>query len=95
MTGPADRSKKTIESYGWTSVPHDQSVLLQDVSPWSPATYDVTDIRIPDTELAQKVTKYAKERLPEQVYNHSMRVYFYGQQLYPFTKESESLPGLT
>jgi cyanamide hydratase len=79
MSKPADHSNKTLESYGWTSVPHDQSVLLKDVSPWNPATYDVAEIQVPDTELAKKATKYAKERLPEQVYNHSMRVYFYGQ----------------
>jgi cyanamide hydratase len=81
MSRPADHSKKTLESYGWTSVPHDQSVLLKDVSPWDPADYDVADIRIPDTELARKVNEYVKERLPEKVYNHSMRVYFYGKNV--------------
>jgi cyanamide hydratase len=83
MSRPADHSKKTLESYGWTSVPHDQSVLLKDVSPWDPADYDVTDIEIPDTELARKVNEYAKERLPEEVYKHSMRVYFYGKDFSP------------
>jgi cyanamide hydratase len=81
MSRPADHSKKTLESYGWTSVPHDQSVLLKDISPWDPADYDVADIRIPDTELARKVNEYVKERLPEEVYNHSMRVYFYGENI--------------
>jgi cyanamide hydratase len=81
MSRPADHSQKTLESYGWTSVPHDQSVLLKDVSPWDLADYDVADIRIPDTELARKVNEYVKERLPEEVYNHSMRVYFYGASI--------------
>jgi cyanamide hydratase len=81
MSRPADHSKKTLEFYGWTSVPHDQSVLLKDVSPWDLADYDVADIRIPDTELARKVNEYVKERLPEEVYNHSMRVYFYGENV--------------
>ncbi|KAL1599916.1 hypothetical protein SLS60_007721 [Paraconiothyrium brasiliense] len=78
MSKLADHSRKTLETYGWTSVPHDQSILLNNVSPWNPATYDVAEIRIPDTDLAKKVTEYAKENLPEQVYNHSMRVYLYG-----------------
>ncbi|KAF2446493.1 putative urea hydro-lyase/cyanamide hydratase [Karstenula rhodostoma CBS 690.94] len=81
MSQPADHSKKTLESYGWTSVPHDQSVLLKDISPWDPVPYEVTDIRIPDTELAKKVKEYAQERLPEEVYNHSMRVYLYGASI--------------
>jgi cyanamide hydratase len=76
MSRPADHSKKTLESYGWTSVPHDQSVLLKDVSPWDLADYDVADIRIPDTEVARKVNEYVKERLPD-----SMRVYFYGENV--------------
>ncbi|KAF9733690.1 hypothetical protein PMIN06_006532 [Paraphaeosphaeria minitans] len=81
MFQPVDRSNKTLESYGWVSVPHDQSVLLKDISPWNPATYEVADIQLPDTELAKKVKDYAKERLPEGVYNHSMRVYYYGASI--------------
>lgn len=75
----ADHTQRTLESYGWTPVPHDQSVLLQNISPWNPANYNVADIRLPDTELAKKVHQYAKQRLPEEVYNHSMRVYYYGE----------------
>lgn len=78
MSRPADHSTKTLESYGWTAVPHDTSILLKDVSPWDSATYDITDISIPHTEHAKKIDQYAKERLPEEVYKHSMRVYFYG-----------------
>ncbi|EUC29872.1 hypothetical protein COCCADRAFT_7974 [Bipolaris zeicola 26-R-13] len=81
MSQPADHSAKTLESYGWTSVPHDTSVLLKDVSPWDPAVHDVTDIQIPQTELAKKVHDYAKKRLPDDVYNHSMRVYLYGASI--------------
>ncbi|EUC39599.1 hypothetical protein COCMIDRAFT_31263 [Bipolaris oryzae ATCC 44560] len=73
----ADQSGKTFEFYGWTLVPHDTSLLLQDVSQWDPAVDDVTDVQIPQTELANKVHDYAKKRLSEDVYNHSMRVYFY------------------
>lgn len=82
MSQSASHSAKTLESYGWTAVPHDQSVLLKDISPWDPANYDITEIPIPNTELAKKVGKYVKERLPEEVYNHSMRVYLYGENLW-------------
>lgn len=81
MSRPVDHSAKSLETYGWTSVPHDTSVLLKNISPWDPAIYYVTDIQVPDTELAKKTHAYAKERLPEEVYNHSMRVYFYGENL--------------
>lgn len=70
----------SVEKYGWTSVPHDQSVLLRDVSPWNPADYTIADIHVPNSEIVTKVTEYAKEQLPEQVFNHSMRVYYYGKQ---------------
>lgn len=83
MSQPADHSAKTLETYGWTPVPHDTSVLLKDISPWDPAICDVTDIQVPHTELAEKVHRYAKERLPEAVYRHSMRVYFYGKNTFP------------
>jgi hypothetical protein len=79
MSKRADHSNAMVEKYGWTSVPHDQSVLLKDVSPWDPANYSVSEIQVPDSEIAKKVTEYAKERLPEQVFNHSMRVFYYGQ----------------
>ena len=79
MTKPEEPSESTLEKYGWNAVPHDQSVLLKDVSPWDPANYSVSEIQVPDSELARKVVEYAKEQLPEQVFNHSMRVYLYGQ----------------
>ena len=87
MSEPADHSKKTLEVYGWDSVPHDQSLILENISPWYPATYDVTEIQIPETELTKKVLRYAQSHLPKQVFNHSMRVFYYGQP-------SSSLPNV-
>jgi cyanamide hydratase len=74
-------SDDSVEKYGWTSVPHDQSVLLQGVSPWDPADYTIAQMPFSESEgeLTSKVASYAVKHLPEQVYNHSMRVYFYGQ----------------
>jgi cyanamide hydratase len=80
---PADHSPETIKKFGWTAVPHAQSVLLKDVSPWDPANYTVSEIKIPDSEVAKKAVQYAKDHLPEQTFNHSMRVYYYGQHYSP------------
>jgi cyanamide hydratase len=78
QTNQADRSPASIEKFGWTSVPHAQSTLLKDVSPWDPANYTAAEIKIPDSELAKKTMQYAKDHLPEIVFNHSMRAYYYG-----------------
>ena len=79
QTKPADHSPETIKKFGWTAVSHAQSTLLKDVSPWDPANYTVAEIKIPDSEVAKKAVQYAKDHLPEQTFNHSMRVYYYGQ----------------
>jgi cyanamide hydratase len=78
---PADHTNSTIEKFGWTSVPHAQSALLKNISPWNPANYTVADIRLPDSELANQTLQYAKDHLPSQVFNHSMRVYYYGHAI--------------
>jgi cyanamide hydratase len=83
QTKPADHSAGTIKKFGWTAVPHAQSVLLKDVSPWDPANYTVAEIKIPDSDVAKKAVQYAKEHLPEQTFNHSMRVYYYGERYSP------------
>ena len=83
QTKPADHSPETIKQFGLTAVPHAQSTLLKDVSPWDPADYTIAEIKIPESEVAKKAVQYAKEHLPEQTFNHSMRVYYYGQHSSP------------
>lgn len=70
---------KTIEEHGWTAVPRSLEKLVQsrkDPKPSKPMK--VADIPLPDTHLVQSVMKYAKEHLPAETFNHSMRVYYYG-----------------
>ncbi|KAJ4302707.1 hypothetical protein N0V90_001597 [Kalmusia sp. IMI 367209] len=74
---PTDHSQGMLQTYGWISVPHAQSILLKDISPWDPANCTASEIEVPDTDLAKKVAHYAQDHLPEQVFNHSMRVYYY------------------
>jgi len=76
-------SHDTVEKHGWTSVPHDQSVLLQGVSPWDPADYTFAEMDFPESEkgLTARVAEYVLKNFPKQVYNHSLRVYFYGHAI--------------
>lgn len=65
--------------YGWPAVPRDFEVLLKNAVP--ARTVDVKDIQEPTTDLAVKVREYAKSHLPGPTFNHSLRVYYYGEYL--------------
>lgn len=65
-----------IEEHGWTAVPRDFNTLLKDRKEPSPLLVD--DIPWPVEDLVTKVQKYAKDELREETYNHSMRVYYFG-----------------
>ncbi|GAD98665.1 HD domain containing protein [Paecilomyces variotii No. 5] len=71
-----------VEVYGFTPVPSSAEVLKSSTlypAPYSPPPpISVSDIPIPSTPIAQRIHDYAKLRLPEPTYNHSMRVYLYG-----------------
>ena len=51
----------------------------KDPKPSNPMNVD--GIPLPDSPLVQHVMKYAKENLPSETFNHSMRVYYYGQAI--------------
>ena len=66
-------------SYGWTAVPRSQKELLKSAD-WSKTKpLRIEELPTPDSALAKRVQEYAKAELPEKVYNHSMRVYYYGK----------------
>lgn len=70
---------KTEQEHGWTAVPRSMEKLLasrRDPKPSQPV--NVEDVPIPVGPLVEQITKYAKENLPEETFNHSMRVYYYG-----------------
>ena len=82
---------KMTEAHGWTAVPRSLNKLVagaKDAQHSSPIK--VEDIPIPDTPLAQTVMQYAKQHLPEQTFNHSMRVYYYGMPPNLFLKSPSS-----
>ncbi|KAL6721713.1 hypothetical protein ACLMJK_000818 [Lecanora helva] len=71
-----------ISTHGWTAVPRDTSLLLDGKKNIvQPKSTGVNDISLPKTPLAQNVLEYAKRELREETFNHSMRVFYYGQAI--------------
>lgn len=70
---------KTVEEHGWTAVPRSMEKLVANSkSPKTSTAVSVDQIQIPSSPIVQSVTKYAQENLPNQTFNHSMRVFCYG-----------------
>ncbi|RDB17633.1 Cyanamide hydratase [Hypsizygus marmoreus] len=66
-----------VTFYGFTPVPRDPDVLFdghpkQDV-------FKVDDFPLPDSPLVREVKAFVKKELDSQTFNHSNRVYIYGQ----------------
>ncbi|KAK4240512.1 hypothetical protein C8A03DRAFT_41934 [Achaetomium macrosporum] len=68
-----------IAEHGWTAVPVDADAIFKG-KPYlhEPSALLVDDIHFPsDDPIVAKVQQYAKEQLPAQTYNHSMRVFYF------------------
>jgi cyanamide hydratase len=71
-----------IEQYGFTAVPRSLDKLIAGRSTGATSKAVTVDgIELPNTPLAKSIQAYAKEHLPRQTYNHSMRVYYYGKNI--------------
>ena len=75
-----------ITTHGFTAVPASATTLLTATPAYPAPAHKPSAIRvaatpIPSTPLAQRVNAYAKARLPEPTYNHSLRVYHFGQAI--------------
>lgn len=71
---------KTVEEHGWTPVPRSLDKVLESRSdPKQPAAIELEEIPLPESPLVRTITKYARENLPKETFNHSMRVYYYGK----------------
>lgn len=66
-----------IVEYGLTALPADPS----EPEPKSkqPEHVPIASLSTPATPLARRIQEYVKTKLPEQTYNHSLRVYTYGR----------------
>ncbi|KAI2191815.1 hypothetical protein LOZ21_001445 [Ophidiomyces ophidiicola] len=72
-------SSNVIIDYGFTAVEASATKLLSSSHPSLKAPYiPVSQTPIPKTALGKRIQEYAKSKLPEPTFNHSMRVYHYG-----------------
>lgn len=74
-------SRPTTYDYGFTALPADMSQEQQqpDHSSTPPPDFNAaTDLKVPQSPLAQRIQAYAKSKLPRETFNHSQRVYAYG-----------------
>jgi len=69
----------TVALHGWTAVPADANAILEGKPYLNKPTAILTkDIPFPSSDpLVARVQAYAKEKLPQQTYNHCMRVYYW------------------
>ncbi|KUL91228.1 hypothetical protein ZTR_01706 [Talaromyces verruculosus] len=77
-------SSNPITEYGLTAVPASTTQILSDptTKPSSPPpAFTLSSFPIPSTALAKRIQAYAKTHLPEPTYNHSLRVYYFGQAI--------------
>ncbi|KAK4153025.1 hypothetical protein C8A00DRAFT_44029 [Chaetomidium leptoderma] len=68
-----------IAEHGWTAVPVDAEAIFKG-KPYlhKPTPVLAKDIHFPsDDPIVAKAQQYAKEHLPEQTYNHTMRVFYW------------------
>lgn len=69
-----------VAEHGWTAVPLDPEAIFK-CKPYlyEPAPILVKDIDFPsDDPIVTRAQQYAKQHLPQQTYNHSMRVFYWG-----------------
>lgn len=65
------------KNYGWQQVPLSHKKLLQGQETTT-KPMRIEDVHEPQSDIASLVRDYAKQHLPRQTYNHSMRVYYFG-----------------
>jgi hypothetical protein len=75
-----------LSGNGWPAVPRSFTKSLADVDKNKQADLSVEEAKSPSTDIAKKTVAFAKEKLPEKTFNHSMRVWYYGK------RQSPSLP---
>lgn len=72
--------KAEYASNGWPAMPRSHTRALKDIDKNNQAELDLDSVKIPNTSIAAKVFEYAQESMPEKTFNHSMRVWNYGER---------------
>jgi cyanamide hydratase len=76
----SDEVKSTeLAANGWPAVPRSFAKSLADVDKNNQAELSIQAVNPPSTNVAQKTHEFAKQQLPERTFNHSMRVWYYGE----------------
>lgn len=78
---PGVTREQEIEAYGWQAMPRSNAAILNMAQKFEEAPvfrFPELEQNLTQTDLTQKVEKYAKEQLPMETFNHSMRVFLYG-----------------
>ena len=73
-----------VSVYGWEAVPRSFSKSLSKVDKEKPAQLLVTEVKLPESDIAKRTHAFAKQQLPEKTFNHSMRVVYFGKLLTSF-----------
>lgn len=69
-----------IEAYGFTAVPRSLEKQLAHTSPSNNKPLLLEDLPLPHShEASKQAHQYAKEYLPAETFNHSMRVFLWGK----------------
>ena len=68
--------------HGWTAVPRSLDILVKGrKNPKASTPLTIDDISLPNSDLVQHIMKYTKDHLPAETFNHSMRVFYYGESV--------------
>jgi cyanamide hydratase len=68
-----------LSQNGWAAVPRSFKHSLAEVDKNKHAKLSVAAVKLPDSEIAKKTYDFAKRKLPEKTFYHSMRVWYYGK----------------
>ncbi|KAG9234127.1 hypothetical protein BJ875DRAFT_22352 [Amylocarpus encephaloides] len=74
---------KSYPQYGWSAVPRDIPTLLKTQSKAQGASpaFSMEELQVPKSALARKVHEYTRKELNRETFNHSLRVWCYGQAI--------------
>lgn len=83
-------TKQDVEEFGWVAVPRNRSNVPSEDS-CATASIPIDSGAIwPSTDVVKKAREWVKARLPEETFNHSLRVYSYGTQTFPTASTTQS-----
>lgn len=72
-------SKQQLEEFGWNDVPRNRSNVPSESQAKTAATEIDYEKIWPKTNVVKKAEEYVKAKLPKETFNHSLRVYCYGE----------------